>query len=1513
MPGLRPTLALGVAMLCAAAIGGRAQQAAPVIGPIDPIDPIDRIVGPPADRVLGSIDESRLVTLKGTVSPLASAANDRGAAPGDMPLDRLQLVLKRSPSQEAALRALLAQLHAPGSPQFHKWLTPEEFGAQFGPSDDDIAAVKNWLAGHGFSVIRVNPGKETMEIAGNVDAMRSAFHTSIHRYQVNGETHYANADDPAIPAALAPVVGGFFSLNNFRPKRYSRVLGKAGYNPRTGTATPQWTIGTGAFDYLDSSFVLSPADFALQYDLNPLYASGVTGAGQSIAIVNESNINVDLVNQFRSVFLPGAPANPPQVIVDGNDPGVDGMNNYDGPNYASTEAYLDVEWAGAVAPNATIDLVIAADTVLEDGLDLAASYAVYTNVAPVISLSFGQCELYLGAENQAIENLWEQAAAQGITVVVSAGDAGPAACDDPTAQDYALHGLAVNGYASTPFNVAVGGTDFYYSAFSQGDAAIDAQLAQYWSTSASNSTPGVSLIATSAPIPEQPWNDSQYGDDLMSYFSLIADGADTSMAAGGGGMSNCSTGAGAGSGAWSSCTAGYAKPAWQQELVGVPGSGMPNDNARDLPDISLFAADGLNDSYYPICAADGDCQPAASGSLVQFTGIGGVSAAAPAFAAILALVNQKYGRQGQADNLLYPLWLEYPAAFYDVRTGTNTVPCAYAPALSPDCIGVTNPIEVDGSITEGEIGSGTAADYSAGLGYDLASGLGSIDANALVTGWGKVKFGSTTTTLTPSSTAFTHGTAITINGSVTGAGSPTGDVALMTDSPEYGNQSEALFTLANGAFTSANDASYPQGIDFLPGGTYHIWGQYGGDAKNALSTSAPVLITVNPEPSAIDLNMVQAYPFAIYQPGAGPGTPVDYGTQLLLSAAVAPGAEAADIENCLLGLSSCSPQSYTVPTGAVTFTDAAAGGSAPTMAVMNTAGDAEYNAPFAVGSHAVTASYNGDASYTAAAATAPITFTVAKDTPVVSWAASNSTNGPIVAGQPIVFNVTVENDAQYSFFANSFGLAVAPVAVLPPTGTVAVSSAPAGISGTVTLSPGRDPYTAAELGVGAITLPATLAAGAYTVTFAYSGDANYAAETVTLPNPVTVVAGGQLLPSTIAATMSGSLSPNSTILVTGTVTGESGQPAPTGAVLIFSSGSTEGEVNLHPGSLDASSFSALLNSQVLNQGANFVTLEYSGDANYNPSGFTLNNGSPLENLLSDFTMVPDSTILPVSAGSSASVPINLSSLNGFAGAVNLTCAASTVTCTVSPSVSLASGGGATAALTISASSGAGNGTYNVMVTGADAATGEHIHTLGFEAVVSGSQPVAASFSLSASMPAAIAPGASTASTVTATAAGGYAGTIALSCALTTSPGGATDLPSCTVTGGSPVTLSAGTTSGTATVKVATTAPATAKLIRPAQGNGRGWLPISRAALALIVFLGVPMRRRRGRTVLALALILAALGSISACGGGSINGGGGGGAGSPGTTAGTYIFTVTGTGNPAVTPAPGPATFTVTVN
>jgi subtilase family serine protease len=415
-------------------------------------------------RIVSTIDENSRVSLHGYVHPLANATNDRGAAPDSQPLSRMHLVLKRSAAQEAALQQYIADAHAPGSPAYHQWLTPDQFGSKFGPSDQDIATVESWLGAHGFSVTGVAPGKQVIEFSGSAGQLRDAFHAQIHKYEVNGGMHFAAANEPDIPAALSPVVGGFVALNNFNVKSHARVLGKASFDPKTGTAKPEWTINGGAgYPTIGGvNFAMTPGDFGVQYDLpnatlNSKY-TGTTydGTGQTIAIINESNINIDLVNQFRTLF--GLPANPPNIIIDGNDPGIDGINNPDGPNYASSEAYLDVEWSGAVAPKATVDLVIAADTALEGGLYLAAEHAVYSNIAPVISISFGDCEADMGSTNQFIEQvLWEQAAAQGITVTVSTGDNGSAGCDNPDAEEYATLGANVSGFASTPYDVAVGG------------------------------------------------------------------------------------------------------------------------------------------------------------------------------------------------------------------------------------------------------------------------------------------------------------------------------------------------------------------------------------------------------------------------------------------------------------------------------------------------------------------------------------------------------------------------------------------------------------------------------------------------------------------------------------------------------------------------------------------------------------------------------------------------------------------------------------------------------------------------------------------------------------------------------------------------------------------------------------------------------------------------------------------------------------------------------------------------
>ena len=1145
-------------------------------------------------RLTQPVNEHALVTLRGTVHPLANAANDRGTASPDMQLERLQLVLKRSPQQEAALQQLLHDMHTPGTASFHKWLTPEQFGQQFGPSDQDVQTVESWLETKGFQVLKVNPGKQTLEVAGTVGALQQAFHTTIHKYAVNGQQHFSNTQDPQIPVALAPVLGGFVSLNNFPIRHYSRFLGSAQYNPKTHEAIPEWTLPGGT---LGKTYAVAPEDFATQYDVTPLYtaAKPLDGSGQTIAIINESNININFVNNFRALF--GLPASTPQVIIDGNDPGIDGANNPDGRNGASAEAYLDVEWSGAVAPGATIDLVIAADTSVETGLVLAAERAVYSNIAPVISVSFGECEATLGASNSFFSAMWEQAAAQGITVMVSTGDSGSAGCDNPDTETVAQHGLAVSGFASTPFNVAVGGTDFHYP-----NAAA---LATYWNTT--NDSKNGSLISY---IPEQVWNDSQFG------LNLLINPAG-SISGGSGGPSTCGNPTLDSTGTTVTACAPTPKPSWQV------GTGVPADSARDLPDISLFAANGINGSFYAVCAADGDCQGTSN---PQISGFGGTSVSSPAFAGIMAIVNQAYGPQGQADYELYPLAAKMPTAFHDIQAGTNQMPCV---AGSPNC-------------TNGEL-----TGYAATPGYDLATGLGSIDANVLVTNWNSRSNGTaTTTTFTPSSTSFTHGTAVTLKTSVTGSGgTPTGDVAVMTDSPLITNQGQVVLTLASGAASAS--------LGSLPGGSYNVWGNYSGDGTFAPSASSKTPITVTPEASTLELQVSE---YANGTTESIAEQQVSYGSPAIINGYPIPTSEANCTSNCPY---------FSSPTGTVTFTD---NGNALNTVVLNSEGDSEYTTgTLAVGAHSIAASYSGDSSYNKSTSTpGTVAFTVVKGATQVGVSSALAT---IAQGQTTTLTALVQTD----------GGGVA------PTGSVTFLAGSTTL-GTGTLSAIENSYAVATYTITSAQSTA-LPAGAVSLTGTYPGDGNYSSGTSATPASLTVTAPTTLLPTTTTATASSSTaSPTARINLSITVTGKTGSAAPSGTVDIQSGG-----VDLSPGGIaltaaasgDTSTAAYFFDnsSRSLPQGSNPVVITYSGDTAYAPSQF----GLSLSNPLTDFSMLAQNPNVTVAAGSTGTATLNLGSINGFNAAVALTCTAPTgMSCTLNPT-SVTVNGNTTATLTINAS------------------------------------------------------------------------------------------------------------------------------------------------------------------------------------------------------------------------------------
>jgi hypothetical protein len=934
-------------------------------------------------RITQAIDETQLVRLKGNVHPLARPEFDQGAVQANLPMQRMLLTLRRSGEQQAALDQLMIGLHDSNSPNYHKWLTPEQFGAQFGPSDADIQTVSSWLQSHGFLIAKVSKGKLAIEFSGTAAQVKAAFHTEIHQFAVNGEQHLANASDPQIPVALMPVVHGLAPLNNFRPKPMHHVVGeftKTSATSEVKSVNPEFTTSRG-------NFALGPTDFATIYNVGPLYTAGTDGTGQSIAVVGVSNINLQDVADFRTLFgLPTGGTNTPIVVIDGSDPGLDTTGG-------ETEALLDTEWSGAVAKGAQIHLVIAADTDIAQGLILAIFRVIDNNSDPVLSVSFGECELALGASGNSLFGfLWEQAAAQGISVTVASGDNGSAGCENQNANppNTATTGLQVSGFASTPFNVAVGGTDFN---------DIGTQTPTYFNATNDPTT----LASAISYIPETTWNETCTNSVFNAITGLTTPEANCNSTntqakaavwtvGGSGGPSDYNCATSTTSGGVVTCTGPYPKPAYQK-FTGL--TGMPADSVRDLPDVSLFASTGfagkspnstpLSRSFYVVCEADANTSgfPSCNKSgQFGFLGVGGTSASTPSFAGILALVNQVNGRQGNANFVLYKLAQQQftagtactsaanplpngGCAFYDITTGTIAMPCAKG---STNC---TTSVSTDTV--------GVLSGFNTTAGYDLATGIGSVNATNLVTKWANAVavFTATSTTLSISPISLTAGSNVTVNISVTpssGTAKPTGDVALVS-------------TAANGqgvdGFTLDSTGKVVNGTtDQLTGGSYQITARYGGDGTFAPSVSAPFSVTVTKASSTTIASVLAGANFAPFTSGPGPVT-------LFLKAII-------------------NQNSNLLPTGTVNFVDTFNGNSTTVasnvgvnvVAEAFTAGGITISA---AGTHSIVAQYSGDASFNASNSAA-VTFTV---TGLTTTTTVTSSSTSIKSGGSVTLTATV--------------------------------------------------------------------------------------------------------------------------------------------------------------------------------------------------------------------------------------------------------------------------------------------------------------------------------------------------------------------------------------------------------------------------------------------------------------------------------------------------------------------------
>ena len=856
------------------------------------------------------VDEAQLTVLKGNTHALARPAFDLGTAPATLPMQRMLLVLKRSPQQEAALRKLLDEQQRKSSPTYHKWLTPEQFGQQFGPSDSDMQTITLWLQSHGFQVGSTK-GRSVLEFSGSASQVKEAFHTTIHKYIVKGEQHWANASDPSIPTALTTAVAGVLTLHNFLSKphiRFSPQPVAAKLVPRGPGKRPQVTFP--AQDGQPTTYALGPQDYATIYNTNPVYNSGNSASGVTIGIVGRSNLfnGGNDVSDFRSTAFDLC-CGSFNIVLDGPDPGDLGGGE-------EAEATLDTTWAGAVAPGATVDLVVSASTNTTDGIDLSELYIVDNNLADVMTESFGTCEYYAtDSQVTGVNALAEQAAAQGITYFVSAGDDGAEGCDDQDSETVATGPLSVNLLASTPFTVAVGGTQFNEN----GDDA------QYWLSSAPADETGTAI----SYIPEDVWN----AGCLSS-----ACGSNAGIWAGSGGVSSGNT---LGGGTF----AGFPKPVWQTGF---------GDSFRDVPDVALTSAG--HDPY--LLCLEGSCVPDSSGNFYIYF-VWGTSAAAPSFAGIMGMVDQQMAnlnpaqgpRQGQADYVLYPL-----AAAQETNTALTGQCNGSSTTTLPNITScVFNDVTVGNNAVPGEANYGLAsAEYQAGVGYDMASGLGSVNVANLVSQWNSAasKFNATTTTLTlNSATTMVHGSPFSFTAVVaptSGTGVPSGDVALLTGLGA--GLSVGVFPLAGGSSSSTTNS--------LPGGNYFLLAQYSGDSTFAASVSGEsTWVTVTPEASTTALSVL-----TFNQNGNPiPVTSEPFGTFIYLRADVA-------------GVSG-----HGVPTGGVTFSDTFGSipGASNPYALNSQGNTATPNGvlTFDTGTHTISASYGGDASFNASASSS-LSFTV---------------------------------------------------------------------------------------------------------------------------------------------------------------------------------------------------------------------------------------------------------------------------------------------------------------------------------------------------------------------------------------------------------------------------------------------------------------------------------------------------------------------------------------------------------
>jgi subtilase family serine protease len=1165
------------------------------------------------DRITAPIEASRLIPLKGNIPYQIRVVADQGALDPSTKILGMRLMLKQTAAQNADLVQLLQQQMDQKSPSYHKWLTPEEFGDRFGVSAGDLAKLTKWLASQGFAVQQIARARNWITFDGTAAAVESAFQTSLHRYglqpdEIGSKTHFANASEPSIPGALENIVESVRGLDDFhpRPQHKSRLAPK--YN---------WSNGSHA---------LAPDDMAAIYDIAKLYAAGIDGTGQKLAIVGQTDVDLSLIAAFRNNF--GLSVNPPQLVLTGPDPGYS-------PEDAG-ESYLDLEWSGAVARNATILFVYSTDVFN------SALYTVDQALAPVMSMSYGYCEPWSGTS---VQTWAQQANAEGITWMSSSGDSGAASCDSD-GSTVATQGLAILTPANVPEITAVGGSEF-----NEGSTG--------W-----NSQNGSTQASVTGYLPEMVWNDSSLGYGLDS---------------GGGGVS-----------------VRFTKPWWQA------GPGVPNDGGRDVPDVSLTAS------------ADHDGYLVWVGGLEQW---GGTSASSPTFAGIVTLINQYLVNQGiqatpglgNINPILYNLAQNSSGVFHDITVGSNSVPCT---------IGTTN-------CTTGSMG------YSAGPGYDLASGLGSVDAYNLVMNWSSVTpLVATTTAVTAAVATISQGASVQLTATVTpvsGTTTPSGtftftlagnSIASAAVSPSTGNNATATVTIpgsslsvgsntitagfvSNGGFstsvasvavtttcvtttttlTTNNPSISSTGMSLV---SLSVTAATGTPASAALvimiNGNTIGAISLQPPGSsanAFDLSPPQlatgANSITMRYVGA-PGYLASTSAPLIITVAAPPVATSAVMTATPASISSAAttvltatvtPASGTAaPTGTVTFKlgNTTLGSTAVVASGAKSAGSFTVNgSSLAVGSNSISASFTATGSFTNSTAAATVIVTPAGVSTTTAIAAS-------VAGIP------ADGVSQLTATVTpASGTAV-------PTGTLAFKLGSTTL-GSATLTPNGSKAVASFTLSGG-----SLAAGANSVTASYSGTGNFLSSnsaattiTVTAALPATTTSA-TAAPSSIAASAS--------TVLTATVKPTSGSVAPAGSVTFIAGSTALGTAALKGSGTTATATLTVPGSSLV-AGTNSITVTYLGSTTFAASTSAVTVTLPSAPVATTTTLTATPSTLAVTG--TTQLVANIAAATGTAAPTG----------TVNFSLGAASLGSATIVTTGSAS------TATLTVTGAALAVGSN--------------------------------------------------------------------------------------------------------------------------------------------------------------------------------------------------------------